>query len=82
VWPRVAPLLGLGPSLIVAKSLAVLGTLAVPLVKGPAEQVVLLLSGVSAIIGFAMASVRRRRYAAPGLQSPGADRPQLGCQNR
>jgi predicted MFS family arabinose efflux permease len=58
VWPRlVAPRLGIGPSLILADTLSVLGTLCVPLVQGSPEQVVLLLSCVSLTIGFAMPMV-------------------------
>src|SRR2546427_13303008 len=58
VWPRfVAARLGIGPSLILADTLSVLGTLCVPLVQGSPEQVVLLLSCVSLTIGFAMPMV-------------------------
>ncbi len=53
VWPRLVPVLGIGPSMIVADTLAVLGTLCIPLVQGSPEQVVLLLSGVLLVIGFA-----------------------------
>ncbi|MDQ6670681.1 MAG: MFS transporter, partial [Chloroflexota bacterium] len=34
VWPRLVPVLGIGPSMIVADTLAVLGTLCIPLVQG------------------------------------------------
>jgi predicted MFS family arabinose efflux permease len=57
VWPRVAQRLGIGPSLIVADTLSVLGTLCIPFVSGASEQVVLLLGGVSLTIGFAMPMV-------------------------
>jgi hypothetical protein len=57
VWPRVAPRLGIGSSLIVADTLSVLGTLCIPFVSGAPEQVVLLLGGVSLTIGFAMPMV-------------------------
>ena len=53
VWPRLVPVLGIGPSMIAADTLAVLGTLCIPLVQGPPEQVVLLLAGVLLVIGFA-----------------------------
>src|SRR5205823_7276324 len=53
VWPRLVLVLGIGPSMILAAMLAVLGTLCIPLVQGPPEQVVLLLSGVLLVIGFA-----------------------------
>jgi predicted MFS family arabinose efflux permease len=45
--------LGIGPSMILADTLAVLGTLCIPLVQGPPDQVMLLLSGVLLVIGFA-----------------------------
>jgi predicted MFS family arabinose efflux permease len=53
VWPHLVLVLGIGPSMILAATLAVLGTLCIPLVQGPPEQVVLLLSGVLLVIGFA-----------------------------
>src|SRR6266851_1342159 len=53
VWPRLVPVLGIGPGMIVDDTLAVLGTLCIPLVQGPPEQMVLLLSGVLLVIGFA-----------------------------
>jgi len=53
VWPRLARRLGIGPSLIVADTLSVLGTLYIPFVSGAPEHVVLLLGGVSLTIGFA-----------------------------
>jgi predicted MFS family arabinose efflux permease len=52
-WPRLVLVLGICPSMILANTLAVLGTLCIPLVQGPPEQVVLLLSGVLLVIGFA-----------------------------
>src|SRR5206468_1968516 len=74
VWPRfVAARLGIGPSLILADTLSVLGTLCVPLVQGSPEQVVLLLSCVSLTIGFAMPMVfvgggtLRQAYSPPEL---------------
>jgi predicted MFS family arabinose efflux permease len=52
-WPRLVPVLGIGRSMIVADSLAVLGTLCIPLIQGPREQVLLLLTGVLLVVGFA-----------------------------
>jgi predicted MFS family arabinose efflux permease len=59
--------------MIVADTLAVLGTLCIPLVQGPPEQVVLLLSGVLLVIGFAQpmmfvgAGTLRQTFSPPEL---------------
>jgi hypothetical protein len=53
VWPRLVLVFGIGPSMIAGDSLAVLGTLCIPLVQGPPEQAMLLLTGVVLVVGFA-----------------------------
>jgi predicted MFS family arabinose efflux permease len=53
VWPRLVLVFGIGPSMIAGDSLAVLGTLCIPLVQGPPEQAMLLLTGVLLVVGFA-----------------------------
>src|SRR5207237_4882333 len=73
VWPSLVPVLGIGPSMILADTLAVLGTLCIPLVQGPPQQVVLLLSGVLVVIGFAQpmmfigGGTLRQAFSPPGL---------------
>jgi predicted MFS family arabinose efflux permease len=57
VWPSLARRLGIGPSLIVADTLSVLGTLCIPFVSGAPEPVVLLLGALTLTIGFAMPMV-------------------------
>jgi Na+/melibiose symporter-like transporter len=53
VWPRLMPVLGIGPGMIVADTLAVLGTLCIPFIQGPPEQALVLLMGVLVVVGFA-----------------------------